>query len=304
MEIPPHIKNLYRHWGSYIIPRVSVPLSAVIKNESLNKEIEWFIHERISIWKKKISGAPPPYTNDAILSQYRFCNIFRECDKQTIEFHTLLNPLRDNFPLWLLNMFYCRMVARTETIHNVGLLSFDEKSNKELYKKLMSAPRPRFGTPYVFPISVLLRSETPTRELFITNYLPKIIPAIAEEIATWHEVSVYEGVRRILPLFGYNLSFLWTEVLIDVAYQFPERINLFGRFPVGPGALPTFKKIHPTQDPSVLAQELSTLDVDVGLTFERIPLRLSAENWEGIGCEFRKYTNLKAGKGRKRIYRA
>jgi hypothetical protein len=166
----------------------------------------------------------------------------------------------------------------------------------------MNASRPRFGTPYVFPVSVILRSENPTRELFIANYLPHIIPAIAEEIRTWKQMSIYEGVQKIIPIFGYNLKFLWTEVLIDVAYQFPEYINLFERFPVGPGALPTLKRINVTEEPSVLARTLSSLDVHTGVTFEHKPLRLSAENWEGVACEFRKYTNLRAGKGRKRKY--
>lgn len=39
------------------------------------------------------------------------------------------------------------------------------------------------------------------------------------------------------------------------------------------------------------------------LTYKGSNVFLSAENWEGIGCEFRKYTNLINGNGRKRIYR-
>jgi hypothetical protein len=38
------------------------------------------------------------------------------------------------------------------------------------------------------------------------------------------------------------------------------------------------------------------------LTYNHKPVYLSAENWEGIGCEFRKYTNLKNGTGRKKLY--
>lgn len=271
-------------------------------NKELLGELEWFINERLEIWKRKTAGEGAPYTHDAILSQYRFCNIFREFDRQTIEFHALLNPLRDNFPLWLLNMFYCRMVARPDTIRAVGLLSFDATHNEQLYKQLITLPRPRYGTPYVFPISVIQKSKTPTRELFITEYLPLITRTIAKEIETWERVSVYEGVKKVIPLFGFNLNFLWTEVLIDVAYQFPHYINLFERFPVGPGALPTLTRIDAEKDPSELVRELAHINIDTHITINGKPLRLSAENWEGVACEFRKYTNLSAGKGRKRIY--
>lgn len=296
MELPDHLKDLYRHWPLHTVSRE--------KNSDphVPEEILQFVKERVSIWKKKTQKGTPPFTKDPILAQYRFCNILRELDAQTIEFHTLLNPLRDDFPLWLLNMFYCRMVARPETIRSVGLLSFDEKKNAELYEKLIVSPRPRYGTPYVFPVSVIQKSPTPTRELFITKHLPSIMQTVAKEIRTWDKKTVYDGVVSILPLFGYNLSFLWTEILIDTAYQYPEKINLFGRFPVGPGSLPTFKKLSTETEPAQLAKELGALGITIDITYEGLPIRLSTENWEGIGCEFRKYTNLKAGKGRKRIY--
>ncbi|MDB5259895.1 MAG: hypothetical protein JWN37_126 [Candidatus Nomurabacteria bacterium] len=300
MELPYELKDLYRHWPQHI---KKAPLTQNVKNKKLLNDIKWFIKERINIWEKKTSGASPPFTKDPILSTYRFCNIFREFDKQTIAFHTRLNPLRNDFPLWLLNMFYFRMVANIETINTLGLLSYNKKDGEEFYKRIMVSPRPRFGTPYVFPISTIMRSETPTREAFISFYLPSVMKKIAKEIKTWSKESVYDGVERILPLFGYNLRFLWTEVLIDVAYQYPKRLDLFKRFPIGPGSAPTFKRIDNSKDPSILVTELSLTSVSTGVSFNGKALRLSAENWEGVGCEFRKYTNLKNGHGRKRLYK-
>lgn len=302
IELPHELKTLYRHWPQHVSLKPQADLYGVVQDKMLADDIVEFVQERMCIWQKKYHGAQPPYTNDAILATYRFCNVLRELDKQTIEYHTLLNPLRDNFPLWLLNMFYCRMVARPETVHNGGLLSFDKIENEKLYKQLLASPRPRYGTPYVFPVSVIMRSETPTRELFITRYLPSVMKHIATEIETWQSCSVGDGVDKIIHLFGFNLFFLWTEVLIDVAYQFPEKVNLFGRFPIGPGALPTFKKIDAGIDPECLIEKLAKIYFRSGLTFENVPIILSAENWEGVGCEYRKYTNLKEGRGRRRLF--
>ena len=302
-EIPSNLKRLYKHWDLHIGPITNqIKPESICQDQNLLKEILWFIGERIAIWQKKIEGGMPPHTDDPILATYKFTNIFREFDRQTIEFHTLLNPLRDNFPLWLLNMFYCRMVARPETIRYAGLLSFDKDSNKLVYEKLIHSPRPRYGTPYVFPISVIQRGPTPTRELFIAKYLPSIMEGVAMEIMKWKNIPVYEGVEKVLAIFKYRLRFHWTEVLIDTAYQFPDFINLFGRFPIGPGAAPTLAKIDTEKDPSFLVTELAKIRLETNITFEDQPLRLSAENWEGIACEFRKYTNLKQGKGRRRIY--
>ncbi len=303
MELPRHIRDLYRHWHKHVgdqnvaindLTPSAMPVIQAICN---------FACERIEIWKRKTGGSLPPFTDDPILQKYRFCNVFREFDKQTIAIHTMLNPVRDDFALWLLNMFYCRMVARPETIEVVGLLSFDPIQNRIIYDRLIASPRPRYGTPYVFPVSTIMRSATPNRERFICEYLPSIMKSTAKEIETWESMSVVDGVKRILPLFGFNLEFLWTEVLIDVAYQFQDRVNLFDRFPVGPGSMPTMRMVDATSDPVDLAVRLSSIPFDSGITINGATLRLSAENWEGISCEFRKYTKLKNGTGRKRIYR-
>jgi alpha-glutamyl/putrescinyl thymine pyrophosphorylase clade 1 len=310
MEIPTLLKKLYRHWDFHTENKIIKgenfsKVSKKYQENNLHKkmmEIDTFVNERMCIWDKKTIGGKPPYTKDSVLSTYRFCNIFRELDRQTIEFHTLLNPLRDNFPLWLLNMFYCRMVAKTETIQKVGLLSFNKEENKRLYKRLMNSPRPRFGTPYVFPVSVILKSKTPTRELCIAKYLPEIVEQVASEICTWKRKAVCDGLHSVISIFGYKLNFLWTEVLIDTAYQFPQYIDLFGHFPVGPGSLPTIRDLDKGTDPSQVVEELAQLRKTVGLTYNKKQVLLSAENWEGIGCEYRKYSNLKNGKGRKRLF--
>lgn len=303
MELPPHLKSLYRHWPLHTsAPHTGIDLPSDF-DQTLLTDIESFVHERIAIWEKKTKGETAPFTTDPILAKYRFCNIFREFDRQTIAFHILLNPLREDFPLWLLNMFYLRMVASTETPKHTGLLSFDKNENKIFLKRLLSSPRPRFGTPYVFPVSTIIRSATPSREEFIAKYLPGIMHSIADEIATWDKLSVFDGVQKVTKLFGFNLNFLWTEVLIDVAYQYPQHIDLFKRFPIGPGSVPTLKRLSPAYDPTDLVMGLATLPFDSNITYNDLPLRLSAENWEGIGCEYRKFTNLKNGHGRKRIYK-
>ncbi len=296
MELPGELKALYRHWPLHTAPSRQPHASGV------PREILSFVEERVKIWQRKTAKESPPFTADPVLARYRFCNILRELDRQTIEFHTLLEDLRGDFPLWLLNMFCCRMIARPETVRAVGLLSFDKAENERWYKKLMESERPRFGTPYVFPVSVIQGGATPTRELFLARHLPDVIGAVANEVRTWDRKSVYDGVRAVLPVFRYPLSFLWTEVLIDTAYQFPERLDLFSRFPVGPGALPTFERFNPGEDPSRVVQALGALGVTIDISYNNLPIRLSAENWEGVGCEYRKYTNLKQGKGRKRIY--
>lgn len=298
MEIPDELKSLYRHWKAHskLEPTGS---TAVLPNKLI-----WFITERMSIWEQKYRDAKPPFTNDKALQKYRFCNIYRELDRQTTEIHTQLNGLRNDFPLWLLNVAFHRFVCKPETILKVGLLNFDADNNQQVYEKLIALPKPKYGTPYVFPISVIQKSAFPTREKFFCYYLPKTIPSVAEELEKFNNITVNEALKRLLPTFGFNFRFHWTEILIDIAYQYPNLIDLYKDFYVGPGALPTAQAINPELTPSEVVDSCVGTELKnfPYLTFEDLPIKLSAENWEGIFCEYRKYTNLKEGKGRKRIY--
>src|SRR4051812_18417786 len=44
----------------------------------------WWINERHAIYLRRQAGQPFPWTTDAILQRYRFCNVFRELDTVTV----------------------------------------------------------------------------------------------------------------------------------------------------------------------------------------------------------------------------
>lgn len=305
-EIPSELRGLYKHWQKHVDAggeRASVRAKEVF-DSSLLKKIEKFASERMHVWHKRYNSQPQPYTKNKILQDYRFCNIYRELDRQTIEIHKLLKPLEKDFDVWLLNLFFCRFVCKSETIKEVGLLSYNDKNNKEVYEKLLKLPSPKYGSAYVFPISIIQRGKHPTRESFFCLYLPQIMKGVAKEISGFNNISVVGGVEKVVSILKFNFIFHTTEVLIDVAYQFPEYINLFDRFPIGPGSEPTMKRLGSAEpEETCLALVSHKMSSFPYLTYDSKPVLLSAENWEGIGCEFRKYTNLSQGSGRKRKYK-
>lgn len=304
MEIPENLKKLYKHWEKHT--RSSNSKNDIELNYDVLEKMIWFVNERMDIYKKKQGGKMPPHTKDKILSKCRFCNIYRELDRQTIYFHKLLKSLESDFPLWFLNMLFCRSICRTETIEKVGLLNFDAKNNQKVCEKLLEMKSPKYGTAYIFPISTIQKSKWNTREKFFCLYYPMIVKKLTEEIEGFSKISVVEALAKLLPKFGFNLKFLMTEVLIDVAYQYPQYIDLFLQFPIGPGSIPTMKLLNNKTDPEIVNLQLSqrgSKEINY-LTFNNKVVFLSAENWEGVGCEFRKYTNLAKDKGRRRLYKS
>ncbi|PJE66944.1 hypothetical protein COU93_01510 [Candidatus Shapirobacteria bacterium CG10_big_fil_rev_8_21_14_0_10_36_6] len=304
MEVPDNLKYLYKHWEKHT--QKPEHIKKISADKKVLEKIIWLVNERMGIFEKKQKGEKPPFTKDEILSTYRFCNVYRELDRQTIFFHTLLKPLEKDFSLWFLNMLFCRSICRTETIERIGLLNFDVENNKKVFKRLIESPSPKYGNAYIFPISTIQKSKWNTREKFFCLYYPIGAKNLVKEIEQFDKFSVVEALKKLLPVFGFNMKFLMTEVLIDVAYQCPQHIDLFKQFPIGPGSIPTMKSLNKINDPEIVNLELSQqIYPQINyLTFNEKSVYLSAENWEGIGCEFRKYTNLSNGKGRKRLYKS
>lgn len=303
MEIPDNLKHLYKHWKFHTVkPETGRQL---ICNEELLQQVCKVVTERMNIWERKQQVQQPPFTEDPILAKYRFCNIYRELDKQTIEIHTQLKSLEGDFDMWLLNVIFNRMVCNPNTVSKVGFLNNDENNNRTVNKKLINLPSPKYGVAYIFPISLVSKVGLNSREEFFSFFLPKVIGQCADVIKNFKRVSVIEALEKILPVFRLNFKFHWTEVLIDVAYQYPQYIDLFKEFPIGPGSIPTMKRLNPDRDPIKTNMSLTSVFIPEFhyLTYEGNPIWLSAENWEGIGCEFRKYSNLVSGNGRKRLFK-
>lgn len=61
----------------------------------------WYLNERWSIHQKRLKGLPPPWTDDAALQKYRFCQVRREDDRVTRWIHeNWLRPHADDPDLW------------------------------------------------------------------------------------------------------------------------------------------------------------------------------------------------------------
>jgi hypothetical protein len=61
----------------------------------------YYLNERWSIHQKRLKGLPPPWTDDAALQKYRFCQVRREDDRVTRWIHeNWLRPRADDPDLW------------------------------------------------------------------------------------------------------------------------------------------------------------------------------------------------------------
>lgn len=84
-------------------------------------QLRRFIAERENIYRLKEAGRPKPWTKDAILRSYRFCNVCREWDTETRWIATYWrDPNAGHEDLWFA-MFVARVFNWRETLDEIGL---------------------------------------------------------------------------------------------------------------------------------------------------------------------------------------
>lgn len=64
-----------------------------MSKKSRLRKFFWWINERHCIYLNRAAECPWPWTKDKILQTYKFTNVFRELDAETLAFHERIDPL-------------------------------------------------------------------------------------------------------------------------------------------------------------------------------------------------------------------
>jgi hypothetical protein len=306
MSIIKKVSVLYRHWPKYSGEILGQEIKEVALNSRLEQEFWDWTSERMNIFYKKEAGIAFPWTEDVILSKNFFTNAYRELDKTTIWIHEWLLPVRHDFELFILNLLYARFCGKPETLSATGLLDFDTGKiamNHSIYQARPEGSR--VTSAYLFPIAGALKIGCPDRPTFFYETLPRISKQLAEIIRSSDDRGILELVRELYPIIGFKAQFHLTEVLMDVGYVFPEKVNEYKPLYVGPGAIPTCLDMNPGATTEQVVYTLMKKQPSelVKLKVDDLSINFTSCAVEQIACEVRKYNNLKKSSGRQRLYR-
>jgi len=85
-----------------------------IVGSSVRSAFYTWMEARHDIYERRAQGRKPPWTDDPILASYRFCNVYRELDKNTVQ-------LREINRMGTFGIFVYRLFNRHETFEECGL---------------------------------------------------------------------------------------------------------------------------------------------------------------------------------------
>jgi len=112
------------------------------------------MEERQRIYCLRSAGAPPPWTEDPILRNYRFTNVYREQDRVTVwTRRNWREPYADHSNLWFA-MCIARQINWPPTLEHLG---FPKRWNPDRYWKRMQECYERGGK--VYTSAYMLRSD-------------------------------------------------------------------------------------------------------------------------------------------------
>jgi len=277
----------------------------------MEKKFFDFIYERQLIWYKRfVLKEIPPWTNDDILKKYKIINMYRELDKCTIYILNKLKNIKSREKL-LLNIIFYRFFNTFNLYENleINILESVGDSLIEKFDKLKKKG-PIFNNAY------LISSGTKGKEKHISILenlreldLKKIISKIDNSKTPRESLNVLETIPMIGP-------FLACEIWTDLSYFkfFKQSWNDNDFVNIGPGSKWGLEIIYGKMNKKELEEKLEHLHkiqkdflkkgwekIAYKRAFSNYPY-LSITNIEGALCEFRKYWNIKHGKGRRKYF--
>ncbi|MHA2069708.1 MAG: nucleotide kinase domain-containing protein, partial [Candidatus Thorarchaeota archaeon] len=281
----------------------------------LEAEFFEYLEERERIRLRKEAGFSI-LTDDPILKQYKFTNVFREHDRTSLElrdrFYTP-NLLADRKSV-LMNCALFRYFGTWEFAEAVGWQNyetFEFEQIKELARQRLAAKERVFTGAYVITNGGI---SAPKQEVVVDHYLKALHRAaqkivwMASETNSWR-VTANEMMR--LPGFG-GTGFMTKEILLDTTYtwfwsdriidtSFP--VDWWSWTPIGPGARRGAHRVTYGELGSMSelgargAIMILYKDQDLFLSWKR---KLSPTDIQFGLCEFDKYQRVLRGEGRPR----
>jgi len=286
-----------------------------VKRMSPRDRFLYWIRERESIRLKKESGLSSPWTDDAILATYRFCNVRRMDDRVSRWLlDTWYVPYRDH-PNMLAAVALARFVNRPEALARVTDLVFRPLASPawDRIKTTLRNFRNSGGT--VFNGAYMVRGNSTKSPDKIGTVINEYVGALLErdailDLRIVSTDSMEATHSELASVYGFG-SFMAGQVVADLRHaatgSWSDRLTWA---PQGPGSLRGLNRLY-SRDPKS-PDSKKNWDREFAETLElvrrEIPAsisdRLEAMDVQNCLCEFDKYNRALNGEGKpKQLYK-
>ena len=264
-------------------------------------ELFAFIKERHAVYTRRAAGLSKPWTNDPILLNYRFCNVYRELDTQTIWFaKNWRKPAATDPDLWFASLVF-RFINWSETAVELGYpVPWDPYHFKTVLQSRMNVGKKVYSGAYM----ISTHGVKEEKATYLASSLSKIWTR--RDLVRYRRGQSLENFHAVLSeLFDVG-SFIAGQVIADAKYAgaMKNAPDWWTFAASGPGSRRGLNRVleNPVDRPWKEAAWRSTLaelqaEIDPRIEAAYMPL-LHAQDLQNCLCEFDKYERVRLGEGR------
>lgn len=269
-------------------------------SELLSIEVERFIGfiiERHKVYLARTAGKPKPWTQDHMLQQYKFTNVYRELDRVTkwieVNWRT---PYENDAHLWFA-MVVARLVNWPPTLLEISSSVFEKhkvKWNPE--KFVMAMHRRKDADEQVFSGAYIV--STNGRAMDKAEYLAsEVLTPLWDARSNLTAAPTLEKLHQWLMKFQGMGSFMAAQVVADMKYTplWQDAADWHTWAASGPGSrrglnIVCGRPVDAPMNERVWLQTLQALRTIVNKKLPKSWERLHAQDLQNCLCEFSKYT--------------
>jgi hypothetical protein len=265
----------------------------------------YFAAERQRIFFKRLRQEMPPYTQDPILTSYKFCNVYRACDRVS---QFLIRQVIYDHPFDDVNMlfriFLFRLFNKHETwielVKQVGEISLNTFSAGTYAAALedIRLRQPIYGNAFILCANKAYGFDQKHRNHLALLEHVFVSSEIGSRLADSECLEHLFRQLKSLPLIG---NFMAYQIAIDMNYSTVFDFDEDDFTVAGPGALRGIAKCFEatgTASPAdIIRYMVQHQDEEfdrLGLNFQSLGGRkLHAIDCQGLFCEVDKYCRVK-----------
>lgn len=276
-------------------------------------ELVEFMVARHQIYLNRAAGKPKPWTDDPILQQYKFTNVFRELDRHTVWVReNIREPYLDHPDMWFMCCMF-RQIGWIPTIEELMHAKLHTKWDPVKARKIMLARQERGDNLYTgaYMLNAHGRGpDDPSDKAFFTTHL--VLQPLWEhrkQLRGLMHGNMQTAWGALLPTHGWG-PFTAYQVVLDLLHSkgwLDEASDRDTWAVTGPGGRRGLNRVfgRPLKNSTPHEQELKEMQTLTEEVRKRWPKgrgwgKISIHEVEFQLCEFDKRERARLGEGRPR----
>jgi hypothetical protein len=269
-------------------------------------DVYWrFAAERQRIFHARAAGSPPPWTDDPILTSFRFTNAYRAADRVSQYLINVVLPGSDRDPMdVVLRALLFKVFNRVSTweylesqVGAIHISTFSATRYAEVLDRRLDGRQQLYSAAYIMPMPHTVDASARKHSAHLALIERVLWDGLSSRLVTARSLKGVYEILRSIPSFGPFLAF---QYAIDLNYSWIIDFDEMEFVVAGPGAVSGIEKCFIDMADWDYADVIRWTTEHANCAFERLGIQfidlwgrpLQLIDCQNLFCEVDKYTRV------------